>query len=104
VSHELRTPLAAIYGAAMTLRCDDVRLDETQRSGLLAVVANGADRPARTVNDILRASRFDVGTLSVAIESCDPTALASRSPTRGSASPTPTSGASSTSSTASTRS
>ena len=27
VSHELRTPLAAIYGAAMTLRRDDVSLE-----------------------------------------------------------------------------
>jgi PAS domain S-box-containing protein len=75
VSHELRTPLAAIYGAAMTLRRDDVELDETQRTGLLGVVASEADRLARTVNDILWASRLDVGTLSVAIGSCDPAAL-----------------------------
>jgi two-component system phosphate regulon sensor histidine kinase PhoR len=76
VSHELRTPLAAIYGAAMTLRRDDVELDESQRSGLLAVVGSEADRLARTVNAILWASRLDTGTLSVAIESCDPVVLA----------------------------
>jgi signal transduction histidine kinase len=35
VSHELRTPLAAIYGAALTLQRDEVRLEESQRSGLL---------------------------------------------------------------------
>ena len=33
VSHELRTPLAAIYGAALTLQRDDVRLEESQRAG-----------------------------------------------------------------------
>ena len=31
VSHELRTPLAAIYGAALTLRRDDVELEASCR-------------------------------------------------------------------------
>jgi len=76
VSHELRTPLAAIYGAAMTLRREDVALAEDQRDVLLSVIANEADRLARTVNDILYASRIDTDTLKVAIESCDASALA----------------------------
>ncbi len=76
VSHELRTPLAAIYGAAMTLRRTDVRLDEAQRQALLTVVSNESDRLARTVNDILWASRLETDTLRVAIEACDPLALA----------------------------
>jgi len=76
VSHELRTPLAAIYGAAMTLRRTDVRLDPEQRENLLSVVSNEADRLARTVNAILWASRLDTETLRVTIESCDPVALA----------------------------
>jgi signal transduction histidine kinase len=76
VSHELRTPLAAIYGAALTLRRGDLALDEHHRESLLAVVANEADRLARTVNDILWTSRLDSGTLQVAIESCDGTLLA----------------------------
>ncbi len=76
VSHELRTPLAAIYGAALTLRRDDLALDELQRENLLSVVANEADRLARTVNDILWTSRLDTDTLRVAIESCDARALA----------------------------
>jgi len=75
VSHELRTPLAAIYGAAMTLRRTDVRLDSDQRENLLTVVSNEADRLARTVNAILWASRLDTDTLRVAIESCDPLEL-----------------------------
>jgi PAS domain S-box-containing protein len=76
VSHELRTPLAAIYGAAMTLRREDVDLPEAQRESLLGVVASEADRLARTVNDILWASRLDTGTMRVAISRCDPLALA----------------------------
>ena len=58
VSHELRTPLAAIYGAAMTLRRSDVALDDVQRTRLLEIVSGEADRLARTVNDILWASRW----------------------------------------------
>ncbi len=76
VSHELRTPLAAIYGAAMTLRRGDVTLDESQRSTLLDVVSGEADRLARTVNDILWASRLDSDSLHVTIQACDLAALA----------------------------
>ncbi len=75
VSHELRTPLAAIYGAAMTLRRSDVALSDDQRARLLDVVSGEADRLARTVNDILWASRLDAGSLHVSIQSCDPVAL-----------------------------
>jgi signal transduction histidine kinase len=71
VSHELRTPLAAIYGAALTLQRDDVRLEESQRTGLLDVISSEADRLARIVNDILWASRLDSGQMAIAIESCD---------------------------------
>jgi signal transduction histidine kinase/putative methionine-R-sulfoxide reductase with GAF domain len=71
VSHELRTPLAAIYGASMTLRRKDVELDEGQRASLLDVVSGEADRLARTVNDILWASRLDTDTLHVTIQNCD---------------------------------
>jgi PAS domain S-box-containing protein len=78
VSHELRTPLAAIYGAALTLQRDDVELPESQRTSLLDVISNEADRLARIVNDILWASRLDSGQMSLAIESCDAVALATR--------------------------
>jgi PAS domain S-box-containing protein len=78
VSHELRTPLAAIYGAALTLQRNDVHLEESQREGLLDVVASEADRLARIVNDILWASRLDSGQMKVSIESCDAAKLASQ--------------------------
>src|SRR5439155_4477233 len=76
VSHELRTPLAAIYGAALTLRREDLPLQPDQRRGLLDVIAGESDRLARIVNDILWASRVDARTLHVTLESCDVGALA----------------------------
>jgi PAS domain S-box-containing protein len=76
VSHELRTPLAAIYGAALTLRREDVVLSEPQRSGLLEVIASESDRLARIVNDILWASRLESGTMQTTIETCDGVELA----------------------------
>jgi PAS domain S-box-containing protein len=76
VSHELRTPLAAIYGAALTLRRDDVQLDSLRSHQLLSVVADESDRLARIVNDILWASRVESGSLQISIESCDVVELA----------------------------
>jgi PAS domain S-box-containing protein len=76
VSHELRTPLAAIYGAAVTLRRSDLALRSEQRDDLLGVIAAEAERLARTINDVLWASRAEAGTIQVAIESCDPGELA----------------------------
>jgi signal transduction histidine kinase/GAF domain-containing protein len=75
ISHELRTPLAAIYGAALTLRREEPAL-EAQRDGLLDVIAGESERLARIVNDILWASRLESGTLHIAVESCDPSKLA----------------------------
>ena len=71
VSHELRTPLAAVYGAALTLQRGDLALDEAQRGNLLDVIASESERLARTVNDILWASRLDSGNLQVEIGSHD---------------------------------
>jgi PAS domain S-box-containing protein len=75
VSHELRTPLAAIYGASRTLLRGDIELGDEQQGTLLEVIGNEADRLARTVNDILWASRLDSGELHIRVESCDAAAL-----------------------------
>ena len=72
VSHELRTPLAAIYGAALTLRRDDVELEAELRDKLLDVIAEESDRLADIVNDLLLASQLDSGRLKANIERCDP--------------------------------
>jgi len=76
ISHELRTPLAAIYGAALTLRRDDVVLPEPQRTGLLEVIASESDRLARIVNDVLWVSRLESDGFRMAIEPCDAVQLA----------------------------
>jgi PAS domain S-box-containing protein len=76
VSHELRTPLAAIYGAALTLQRDDLQLDETQSANLLSVIATESDRLARTVNDILWASRLDADRVQLDLGTHDPRDLA----------------------------
>ena len=72
VSHELRTPLAAVYGAAVTLRRQDVELDDDHRRRLLAVIAGESDRLARIVDQVLAASRLDSGSFAFAVEQCDP--------------------------------
>jgi signal transduction histidine kinase len=76
ISHELRTPLAAIYGAALTLRREDVPLGEPQRTGLLEVIASESDRLARIVNDVLWVSRLESEGLRTVIEPCDGVELA----------------------------
>jgi PAS domain S-box-containing protein len=76
VSHELRTPLAAIYGAALTLRREDVELQEELRTKLLEVVIEEASRLSDIVNDLLLASQLDSGKVRVNIEQCDPLEIA----------------------------
>ena len=76
VSHELRTPLAAIYGAALTLRREDVELESGLRNKLLEVVAEEASRLSEIVNDLLLASQLDSGKLRINIEQCDPLEIA----------------------------
>jgi signal transduction histidine kinase len=73
-SHELRTPLAAVYGAAITLRRED--LDPKARDSMLDVIFHESDRLARIVNDVLWASRLESGRLGTTIESCDAVAIA----------------------------
>ena len=71
ISHELRTPLAAIYGAAITLRREDLGLGEEMRGRLLDMVADESDRLAQIVNDVLLASHLDSGQLQLRIETVD---------------------------------
>jgi PAS domain S-box-containing protein len=75
VSHELRTPLAAIYGAALTLRRDDVELEAQLQSKLLEVIAEESSKLSEIVGDLLLASQLDSGKLKAQIESCDPLAI-----------------------------
>jgi PAS domain S-box-containing protein len=78
VSHELRTPLAAIYGSAITLRRDDLELEQTLHDKLLEVIFEESSRLADIVNDLLLASQLDADRLEVHIQSCDAADLARR--------------------------
>jgi two-component system phosphate regulon sensor histidine kinase PhoR len=71
-SHELRTPLAAIYGAAITLRRNDLELDPAGRSGLLGIIAQECDRLTHIVNEILLADHLDSGRLRFLPAPVDP--------------------------------
>ncbi|HVV57081.1 MAG TPA: ATP-binding protein [Gaiellaceae bacterium] len=71
VSHELRTPLSAIYGAAVTLRREDLDLGEEMQGRLLQMVSEESDRLARIVNDVLLASHLDSGRLQLRIAAVD---------------------------------
>jgi PAS domain S-box-containing protein len=77
VSHELRTPLAAIYGASLTLRREDVELEEQLRRKLLEVIAEESGKLSEIVNDLLLASQLDSGRLNANVEACDPREIAS---------------------------
>jgi signal transduction histidine kinase len=75
VSHELRTPLTSVYGAAMTLRGQD--LDERRRKLLLDIVSTEAARLGRLLDDILWVSRLDSGRARPFITRLDPLELVS---------------------------
>ena len=72
VSHELRTPLAAIYGAALTLRRDDVELAAELQAKLLEVITEESNRLAEIVSDLLLASQLDTGKLYANVERLRP--------------------------------
>jgi len=76
VSHELRRPVAAIFGAALTLKRDDVELDAELQEKLLEMIAEESSCLAEIVNNLLIASQLDTGTLRARIERCDPRAIA----------------------------
>ena len=73
-SHELRTPLAAIYGAAKTLKREEI-LDEEGVERLMAIITSESERLARVVEDILFASHLDSGRLQFGSAPVDVRAL-----------------------------
>jgi PAS domain S-box-containing protein len=74
VSHELRTPLAAIYGAALTVRRQDLDLDQDLRERLLTIISEESSRLSQIVDDLLFISNPE--RLQVTLERCDPRELA----------------------------
>ena len=74
VSHELRTPVAAVYGAAQTLRRDDLSHETADQ--LFEIVATGSERLMTLVDQILLTSQIDSGNLASGREAVDPLAVA----------------------------
>lgn len=68
VSHDLRTPLATITGAATTLLDVRARLDEETRRELLARVSSEAQRLERLLDNVLRMTRLDGGTIAPSLD------------------------------------
>jgi PAS domain S-box-containing protein len=63
VSHELRTPLTGAYGAAKTLLARHAELDPAQRTALLGLVVDQAERLTRILDQILLTSALDTSNL-----------------------------------------
>ncbi|HET9259149.1 MAG TPA: PAS domain-containing sensor histidine kinase, partial [Acidimicrobiia bacterium] len=70
VSHELRTPLTAIIGLTAEMLSNPLMSDE-ERTELLDVVVGQADEMSNIVDDLLVASRAEMGTVTVEITTVD---------------------------------
>ncbi len=67
ISHELKTPLTTIHGAAEMLKSGMVKPEDTANFGTM--IYNESDRLITLVQDILRISQIDEGSMSD--EDCD---------------------------------
>ncbi|WP_182112929.1 MULTISPECIES: PAS domain S-box protein [unclassified Actinotalea] len=62
-AHELRSPIAVVAGAASTLHRRWGRLEEDERTQLLASVESSAEQMRRMLNELLLATRLDAGAV-----------------------------------------
>jgi len=68
VSHDLRTPLAGVKAAVSSLRQSDVAWTEQETAELLQTIESSADRLQSLLENLLDASRLEVGAVSVELE------------------------------------
>ena len=78
VSHELRAPLIAIKGSADALLEEEAELDRTEMREFHRIIAEQAGHMRGLIRDLLDAGRIDSGTLSVAPEPSEVSALVER--------------------------
>lgn len=76
VSHEIRTPLTVLSGFIETLQ--SLRLEESERTRYLQLMAQQSHRMQTLVNDLLTLSRLEGSPLPGASEATDVTALLSQ--------------------------
>ena len=67
ITHELRTPVALIKGYVSTLRREDVSWDRHIVEDSLMVIEEEADRLAELIDNLLDASRLQMGVLALSI-------------------------------------
>jgi signal transduction histidine kinase len=70
-AHELRTPITAIFGAAQTLRRNDIELVPETKASLLEIIESESERLARLVEQILTTAQLDRGEELLATDHCD---------------------------------
>lgn len=75
-SHELRTPLTAIYGAAHTLRRDDLDLSASVQGELVDVIWTQSQRLQRITENILATRKLDHDATDVQVTRFDAVQLA----------------------------
>ena len=75
VSHELRAPLSSIKGSAATVLGASPTLDPAEMLQFFRVIDDQADHMRGLIRDLLDVGRIEAGTLSVAPEPTDVTAL-----------------------------
>jgi two-component system sensor histidine kinase KdpD len=63
ISHDLRTPLAAVLGAAETLRDLSNKLNDAEKSDLLATIINESERLNRFIANLLDMTKLESGAI-----------------------------------------
>ncbi len=75
VSHELRAPLTSIKGSAATVRAASFPLDPAEMRQFFRMIEEQADHMRDLINNLLDLTRIEAGTLSVAPEPTDVSAV-----------------------------
>ena len=71
VSHEIRTPMSAVVAYAQVLQDTHAAMTEDERGDIIDVLSSEALETSHLVEDLLIATRADVGALTVVTESVD---------------------------------
>jgi signal transduction histidine kinase/DNA-binding response OmpR family regulator len=71
ISHELRTPLSLIMGPIDNLISDNGSIDESKRSGLMAMIHRNCTRLLNLVNQLMDISRIDAGKMKITLAESD---------------------------------
>lgn len=82
ITHELKTPVALIKGYVSTLRRDDVTWDRLVVDDSLQVIEEEADRLTELIDNLLEASRLQMGAIALNYSDVNLAALARKTAER----------------------